>query len=220
MTAQTPNSFFDHSPVAQRAKKLGKLGDRTKLARQFFADLYTAWQEQGEAALARAAFHDPMGFSRMVALLMPQKLEITHPTDGMTDERLADLLELAERMAALKASGHAPPALLEAEALRLTDEKTGSRTAAAQGGGGPECVSPARGEGGPSTSRDAAAAKEAELHNGLETPRSEPDSDDGSESTYAIQPPVGKPFPTLEHDEKRANVRKLREDDIDPASLF
>jgi len=78
-------------------------GSRNLLADRFFKDTYALWEEQGEAALRRAAFESPMQFVAMIAKLMPAKLEISTPTDGMTDEQLLRMIELAERMAAIGA---------------------------------------------------------------------------------------------------------------------
>jgi hypothetical protein len=57
----------------------------------------------------------------MVAKLMPQKLEISTPTDGLSDDRFASLIDLAERMAALKA-GAAPSMTIEGTARLLEGE--------------------------------------------------------------------------------------------------
>lgn len=54
----------------------------------------------------------------MVAKLMPQKLEITTPTDGLSDDRIEALITLAERMAALKA-GVSPYTTIEGQAVLL-----------------------------------------------------------------------------------------------------
>ncbi|MFX5415616.1 hypothetical protein ABTD17_17865, partial [Acinetobacter baumannii] len=79
-------------------------GSRQKLATRFFNDVYGLWEEQGEAVLRRAAFEKPMEFAAMVAKLMPQKLEISTPTDGMSLDRMEQMIDLAERMVALKAA--------------------------------------------------------------------------------------------------------------------
>ena len=96
-------------------------GSRQAVATRFFNDLHALWQEQGEAVLRRAAFEKPMEFASMVAKLMPQKLEITTPTDGLSDDRFASLIDLAERMAALKA-GAAPSMTIEGTARLLEGE--------------------------------------------------------------------------------------------------
>jgi hypothetical protein len=62
-----------------------------------------------------------MEFASMVAKLMPQKLEITTPTDGLSDDRIEALIALAERMAALKA-GAAPSMTIEGTARLLEGE--------------------------------------------------------------------------------------------------
>ena len=60
----------------------------------------------------------------MVAKLMPQKLEITTPTDGLSDDRIEALITLAERMAALKA-GVSPSMTIDGTA-RLIEGGEGS----------------------------------------------------------------------------------------------
>lgn len=54
----------------------------------------------------------------MVAKLMPQKLEITAPTDGLSDDRIEALITLAERMAMLKA-GVSPSMTIDGTAVLL-----------------------------------------------------------------------------------------------------
>ena len=135
------NSPFDpKKPRPPRPK-----GNRNKLAQRYFEDLYHAWEEQGESVIARAMFQDPVAVLGIIGRLMPQKLEITTPTDGMSDERLAEMLEMAERMAALKAGvvidGSAMVVHGDAGVpLRLEgapDENGGSAVALDEGGGGP-----------------------------------------------------------------------------------
>lgn len=208
MPAQAPNTFFATTSEEQSRRARLPRGDRTKLAKRYFADLYAAWEEQGESVLARAAFHDPMGFARMVAGLMPQKLEITHPTDGLSDERLADLLALAERMAELKAAGM--PFIDEKRLIDVTPE---------EGGGGPDRLGDAAGRVVTTHSADAPKSRSDETSNRLKDVPSTSERLIAEESTYATQPPVGKPCATMPLAEQRDNLRKLHED-IDPASLF
>src|SRR5688572_377158 len=102
MTLPAPKDIFATDPVAQSQRR-ARRGSRNKLAERYFADMYAAWEEQGPSVIARAMFHDPVAVLGIIARLMPQKIEVTTPTDGMSDERLADLIELAERMQALRA---------------------------------------------------------------------------------------------------------------------
>lgn len=154
-----------------------KTGSRAKLAKRFFEDVYAAWEEQGESVIARAFFHDPVASMQMVARLMPQKIEISTPTDGMSDERLAEMLEYAERMAGLRAeaarviqSDAIAPAsrqVIEGNAAesaaralpspthKLADENPDPLNAVEAGGGGPLCE---MGGGGENTPRTIAAA--------------------------------------------------------------
>lgn len=212
-----------------------KNGSRAKLAKRFFEDLYAAWEEQGESVIARAAFHDPVAMLNVVARLMPQKIEVSTPTDGMSDERLAEMLEVAERMAAIRAGtiGQAagvqvidampqPVAALPL-AHELADENAVTLDQAEEGGGGPDRAVPSRGVNTPHAFTAAAAEAPVAEHNRLDVPDSGPAT---AESRVAETPslpyPVGRPFAKPNHVVERENRHGLAaaEDDIDPASLF
>lgn len=69
------------------------------LASRFFRDLRTAWAKDGPECIRRAARHDPLAFVAMVARLMPARAADTmFPGEGMTDERLAELIAWAKQM--------------------------------------------------------------------------------------------------------------------------
>lgn len=226
MNAEAPINYFDTSPEAQSARasrRLGKRGSRAKLAEKALHDLCQVWDEQGIEAVRRMSFHDPSGFVKTVAALLPQKIEHTFPTDGLSDDRLADLLEIADTMA---------------KRLGLTDENRLIDVTPEGPGRGPDRDGDAAGEGCPSTPRSAENPETSPPSNGLNdtsalreqdcdnqnaeaAPTSTADRLIAEESDYAMQPPVGRPFEPLEHDEKRDNLRKLNDEDpIDPASLF
>lgn len=215
-----------------RRRRGRKVGSRAKLAVKFFEDTYAAWEEQGESALARAAFHDPMGFVSMVARLMPQKIEVSTPTDGMSDERLAEMLEFAERMAALRGAGATAVAALP-PAHAVIDQIGSAHVSVEEGGGGPDHVVPLRGVNTPNTFT-AAPAEKADApvakHNFLEQSNSETATSTAgatehvdSQNATALPYPVGRPFPKPDHVVERENRNALAsaaDDDIDPASLF
>lgn len=201
-----------------------KTGSRAKLAKRFFEDVYAAWEEQGESVIARAFFHDPVASMQMVARLMPQKIEISTPTDGMSDERLAEMLEYAERMAGLRAEAarviqgqviEGEPAESAARALpspphKLADENGDLRNAVEAGGGGPL----ARMGGGGENTLHAIEAERAESadtpqqHNTLEQAK--------------LPYPVGRPFPEPDHSVSARNRARHANpsEPIDPQSLF
>lgn len=206
-----------------------KTGSRAKLAKRFFEDVYAAWEEQGESVIARAFFHDPVASMQMVARLMPQKIEISTPTDGMSDERLAEMLEYAERMAGLKAEAAkvlqgqvidaepqaalpSPSQALQPAPLRshkLADENADLPDAPERGVGGRCGEMGVGGENTPSTiaAERAETADTPERHNTLE---------------QAILPyPVGRPFAEPDHSVSARNRAALQQiDPVDPASLF
>ena len=197
-----------------------KTGSRAKLAKRFFEDVYAAWEEQGESVIARAFFHDPVASMQMVARLMPQKIEISTPTDGMSDERLAEMLEYAERMAGLRAEaarviqGDAlaspGPAALPSPPHKLADENPDLRNAVEAGGGGPLRQMGGGGENTPHAiaAERAESADTPQQHNTLEQAK--------------LPYPVGRPFAEPDHSVSARNRARLAEpsEPIDPQSLF
>jgi hypothetical protein len=225
MALLAPHNSFD-TDNAEKPRKRGRpKGSRNKLAQRFFEDLYEAWEEQGESAIARAAFHDPVAFVSIVARLMPQKLEITQPTDGISDERLAEMLDYAERMAALRDSAAAgdQARVIEGRAHVLSDENGVAAEVNGMGGGGPDAGYLLGGEKTAHTIAAAPAetAPSPHKHNGLSNPLSPPYS---LSATTPLPHPVGKPHPTPDHLVEQRNRNRLsdiaRNDPIDPASLF
>ncbi len=229
MSIPSPNSHFAPRVPA----KLRRRGSRAQLATKFFTDVYAAWEEQGESVIARAAFHDPVAFMQMVARLMPQKIEVSTPTDGMSDERLSELLDLAERMAALSAD---QATIIQGEALavqpaapaplahKLTDEKPLDLNGAQAGGGGPVRDEPHAGENTPHTLSATAAETTTEQHNKLDT------ATEQAEEAIKLPHPVGRPTPLSAVEAARLNRAKLihmedighdrGESPIDPFALF
>jgi hypothetical protein len=51
-------------------------GSRNKLGEAFIADVYAKWQARGGEALERMIDTDPGGFVRVVAQVLPDKLEV------------------------------------------------------------------------------------------------------------------------------------------------
>lgn len=115
-------------------------GSRDKLSRMYISDLHALWEEQGEAVLRRAAFADPMAFAAMVAKLLPAKIEITTPTEGMSDERMLELIELAERMQSIGLARRGLEAVTDPRPMTIegvvvsVEEGGGAKTSSRQGG--------------------------------------------------------------------------------------
>ena len=73
-------------------------GARTKFTEQFFEDIREAWARDGASVISRAFFQDPVASLKAVAGLMPReaKLEVTRPTDGLSDDQLERMIAFAE----------------------------------------------------------------------------------------------------------------------------
>ena len=224
MPAKTPSYLFATDSAPDGNRKGRKVGSRAKLATRFFEDTYAAWEEQGPSVLARAAFHDPMAFANMVARLMPQKIEVSTPTDGLSDERLGELLDFAERMAGLKAEQAKvlQGALVEGAALpsphKLADENgvladslegRGEGALREEGGGGVNT---------PSTLRPDRAEDPQRPFKPLNEPPPPPLVAETPQSRLPY--PVGKPFAPPDRTVEKRNRAGLAETDVDPASLF
>jgi hypothetical protein len=69
-------------------------GSRNKLGQAFIADLYVHWTKNGSAVIAAAAKRNPAAYLRVVASLLPKRLEIENddPFDGVSDEELAKMI--------------------------------------------------------------------------------------------------------------------------------
>lgn len=221
-----------------------KTGTRAKLAKKFFEDVYAAWEEQGDSVIARAFFHDPVASMQMVARLMPQKIEVSTPTDGMSDERLAELIDHYEQLAGLKADaarviqGQAieggAAAALPSPPHKLADENGDLRNAVEAGPGEPPRDRVGLGKNIPPTIAAAEPDRpdSRKEHNGLDSGNPartckscgielQPHEIElcGRCGAPAVLPyPVGKPFPKPDHVQERDNLKGL--DSIDPASLF
>ena len=66
---------------------------RNRLTKAFLENLADDFEANGKAAIELAREHDPMGYIRAVASLMPKELVIERPTDGLTDDQLSAALE-------------------------------------------------------------------------------------------------------------------------------
>jgi len=54
-------------------------GSRAKLGEAFLADLRATWEQYGPQALERCAKEEPAAFARLVATLMPDRVEVGSP---------------------------------------------------------------------------------------------------------------------------------------------
>jgi len=232
MSDSSPATYRDpFAPGEDPRRRKGRAkGSRAKLAQRFFEDTYAAWEEQGPSVLARAAFHDPVAFANMVARLMPQKIEVSTPTDGMSDERLAELLDFAERMAGLKAeqakvlqgevieARGGDVAALPSPPHKLADENADLANSAEAGGGGPLLRMGGGGENTSSTLRADPAEDPSRPFRALNVLQPEAALNGGKQKS-SLPYPVGRAVPLQDHEAERLNRAKLAEG-IDPESLF
>lgn len=68
-------------------------GSRNKLTTEFLDDLLSEWQRSGQSALSLMAKTDPSGFVKVVANIIPAKLEATLNID---DGLFQDIHDFAE----------------------------------------------------------------------------------------------------------------------------
>jgi hypothetical protein len=81
------------------------IGSRNKLADAFIADVHDKWQVQGPTVLDETIKRKPWEFVKIVAGLMPQKLEITNKFQSLPDAELADALSRAIKELATGTNG-------------------------------------------------------------------------------------------------------------------
>lgn len=168
-------------------------GSRARLSEKFFAALHDDFEENGVAAIARMRFHDPSTYISVIAKLMPQKLEITTPLDGMSDDQLAHMLEIAESLAAAHAGQ-----VIEGQMRNVTPALPP--------------IAPA-----PLT---AAAQRAEEQRRGLNDQHDALDAVAPVIPASALPHPVGRAVPLPDRDVERRNVAKLDDSEINPEDLF
>lgn len=172
-----------------------KKGARARWSEDFMADIEAAWKEQGKSVIDRAMFHDPAGTLKALIAILPKhaKLEISTPTDGMTDEQLERLIAFAE---AKVAEG-------------MTIEGTAMRNVT-------PTLPPPLADAPPTSAQIAAETLRRDLHDQHDALRAAtlvlP--------SQMLPHPVGRAVPVSARDEERRNIAKLHDDDVDPASLF
>ena len=82
-------------------------GARNKLGEEFLADLQKLWHKEGAAALKEARDQKPIEFVKVVASLLPKELLLRKdPVDELTDEEIADALDILRGLVA-RGSGDA-----------------------------------------------------------------------------------------------------------------
>ena len=182
-----------NSPNAGRKK-----GARARWSEEFMADIEAAWKEQGPTVIARAMFHDPAGTLKALIGILPKhaKLEISTPTDSLSDERLEQLLAYAEARLA--------------EGLTIDADMRNVTPLAVP-------APPPMAEAPPTSAEQRAEAVRRDMLD---------QSDAANAAapklpSQALPHPVGRPFPAADHEAERVNRAKLHDDSgIDPASLF
>lgn len=67
-------------------------GSRNALSESFLSALHRDFQEHGAAAIEAARIESPLGYCKMVASLLPQKVEVAHGTAQMSDTELLAII--------------------------------------------------------------------------------------------------------------------------------
>lgn len=75
-------------------------GSRNLISESFLTAMYNDFQEHGVQAIARAREEDALGYVKVVAGLLPQKMEISKTVSVMSDEELLAVIRGSSRGAA------------------------------------------------------------------------------------------------------------------------
>jgi hypothetical protein len=76
-----------------------KLGSRNKLSERFVEDVFDEWKSSGKAALQRMAQDNPGDFCKMIANLVPARIE---KTLGLDENLFSDIADFAQAYALAK----------------------------------------------------------------------------------------------------------------------
>jgi hypothetical protein len=72
-------------------------GSRNKLGEAFIADLFSEWETSGVASLRRVSAMDPVAFVKVVASVIPAKLDATLNVEFSAAESFIEAFRLARR---------------------------------------------------------------------------------------------------------------------------
>ena len=70
-------------------------GSRNRLAEAFLDALHADFQANGVEAIAAARAESPLGYVRIVASLLPQKLQVEGSAGGLSDDELVAIIRHA-----------------------------------------------------------------------------------------------------------------------------
>lgn len=100
---------------------------RARLNGRFMTALADDFEEHGKRAIERMRIHDPSGYIKTVAFLMPKQFEQTTPIQDLTDEELERGIEfLKSKLAISDGKGvRAAPLLIEADELPAVPKAKG-----------------------------------------------------------------------------------------------
>lgn len=68
-------------------------GSRNAIAESFLSALHADFQAHGVKAIADARAESPLGYVKMVAGLLPQKLEVSHLASAVSDDELLSIIQ-------------------------------------------------------------------------------------------------------------------------------
>ena len=97
----------NHKGVIHKAGR--RAGARDKLQTDFLRDLAEAWELDGKGALRIMCKEEPSRFVQVCASLMPKEVafEVGGPLAELSDEDLADMLEVVRQLRASTINGRA-----------------------------------------------------------------------------------------------------------------
>jgi hypothetical protein len=76
-------------------------GSRNKLGEAFLSALHADFEEHGVAVIAQVRTEKPDAYLKVVASILPQKLEIEHVDNLTDDERRSRIRDIAEQLGAV-----------------------------------------------------------------------------------------------------------------------
>jgi hypothetical protein len=90
------------------------VNSRARLNAKFMAALVEDFESHGKRAIERMRIHDPSGYIKTVAFLMPKQFEQTTPMQDLTDDELERGIEfLKSKLALSHGEGIRAPTLIE-----------------------------------------------------------------------------------------------------------
>lgn len=113
-----PGETFKFNPMA-KPSPVSATNARAELTSNFLSALAYDFTNHGKRAIERARIHDPLGYVKVIAQLLPKQVEQSFPLQGLSDTEIATAIEFLRTRTIVNAGKGSSPARKSKQVKRL-----------------------------------------------------------------------------------------------------